>query len=56
MEFRLFVAGGFAIFAVILGGCGVMGDPIPYTQTESYRKEQQQQLNQVKPEASKAKR
>jgi hypothetical protein len=55
MEFRLFVAGGFAFFAVILGGCGVMGDPIPYTQTESYRKEQQQ-LNQVKPEASKAKR
>jgi hypothetical protein len=53
MEFRLFVAGGFAFFAVILGSCGVMGDPIPYTQTESYRKEQQ--LNQVKPEAPKEK-
>ncbi len=52
MEFRLFVAGGFVFFAVILSGCGVMGDPIPYTQTESYRKAQQPA--QVQPAAPKA--
>ena len=43
MEFRLLMAGGFVFFAVILGGCGVLGDPIPYTQTESYRNEQKAQ-------------
>ena len=40
MDFRLPLAGGFVFFLIILGGCGVMGDPIPYTQTESYRKAQ----------------